>query len=69
MDFTVNKLFFKKHYDENNLFTVKSIHKIIIHVPKLLHKNSKCFTSKPNALAKNFKICILKLIKNQYSEH
>ena len=48
-----------------NLFNVKSIFKIIIHVLKLLEKNFECFTSRPNAHG-TFWNCILKLIKNSY---
>ena len=40
--------FLKKTYDQNNLFIVKSIPKIIIHAVKLLRKNFECLTSKPN---------------------
>ena len=40
--------FKKKDYGQNNLFIVKSILKIIIHVLKLLQKNFEYFTSNPN---------------------
>ena len=40
---------FKKIYDQNDLYIVKSTIKIIIHVLKLVQKIFECFTSKPNA--------------------
>ena len=51
MDLEINSdhIFLFVSYGQNNLMIVKFILKIIILVLKLLHKNSECFTSKPNA--------------------
>ena len=38
------------YYGQNNLYILKSVLKIIIHVLKLLQKTFDCFTSKPNAI-------------------
>ena len=41
--------YLKTYYGQNNLFIVKSILKIIVHVLRILLQNFECFVSKPNA--------------------